>query len=62
VIELVDRLASPDSEIVTLLVGEGVDQRVVTSVEHQLEEHYPQLTVEIHHGDQPLYPFLVGVE
>src|SRR5205823_1185554 len=32
----------------------------------RLEEHlalsHPQLEVEVHEGDQPLYPYLVGVE
>ncbi|MHB1903793.1 MAG: DAK2 domain-containing protein [Ferrimicrobium sp.] len=62
VIGLVDALVDADAEIVTLLVGEGVDSSLVTTITEQLERRYPHMTVEVHHGDQPLYPFLVGVE
>src|SRR5437773_3367463 len=61
-IGLVDRLADDGSELVTVLVG--VD--AVTTDTARLEEHlalsHPQLEVEVHEGDQPLYPYLVGVE
>jgi len=61
-IGLVDRLADDDSELVTVLVGAGA----ATSDTARLEEHlalaHPQLEIEVHEGDQPLYPYLVGVE
>ncbi len=61
-IGLVEQLADGDSELVTVLVGADA----VTSDTARLEEHlalaYPQLEVEVHEGDQPLYPYLVGVE
>jgi fatty acid kinase len=61
-IGLVDRLADDDSELVTVLVGADA----ATSDTARLEEHlalaHPQLEVEVHEGDQPLYPYLVGVE
>ena len=61
-IGLVDRLADEESELVTVLVGADA---VVTDTA-RLEEHlalaHPQLEVEVHEGNQPLYPYLVGVE
>jgi len=61
-IGLVDRLADDESELVTVLVGADA----ATSDTARLEEHlalaHPQLEVEVHEGDQPLYPYLVGVE
>jgi len=61
-IGLVDRLADDDSELVTVLVGADA----ATSDTARLEEHlalaHPQLEIEVHEGDQPLYPYLVGVE
>ena len=61
-IGLVDRLADDDSELVTVLVGADA----VTTDTARLEEHlalaHPQLEVEVHEGNQPLYPYLVGVE
>jgi fatty acid kinase len=61
-IRLVDRLVDDGSELVTVLVGADA----VASETARLEEHvalaYPQLEVEVHEGDQPLYSYLVGVE
>jgi DAK2 domain fusion protein YloV len=61
-IGLVDRLADDESELVTVLVGADA----ATSDTARLEEHlalaHPQLEVEVHEGDQPLYSYLVGVE
>jgi DAK2 domain fusion protein YloV len=61
-IRLVDRLVDDGSELVTVLVGADA----VASETARFEEHvalaYPQLEVEVHEGNQPLYPYLVGVE
>jgi uncharacterized protein len=61
-IRLVDRLVDDGSELVTVLVGADA----VASETARLEEHvalaYPQLEVEVHEGNQPLYSYLVGVE
>jgi dihydroxyacetone kinase-like predicted kinase len=27
-----------------------------------LSEQHPDIAVEVHHGGQPLYPYLIGVE
>jgi uncharacterized protein len=61
-IRLLDRLVDDQSELVTVLVGADA----VVSETARFEEHvalaYPQLEVEVHEGDQPLYSYLVGVE
>jgi len=61
-IRLVDRLVDDESELLTVLVGADA----VTAETARLEEHvalaHPQLEIEVHEGDQPLYTYLVGVE
>jgi dihydroxyacetone kinase-like predicted kinase len=61
-IRLVDRLVDDESELLTVLVG----AEAITAETARLEEHvglaYPQLEIEVHEGDQPLYTYLVGVE
>lgn len=61
-VALLDHLAVPGCEIVTVV--EGVDATVGhTDVIHAwLEEHRPGVQVEVHRGGQPLYPYLFGVE
>ncbi len=61
-IALVERLLDDDSELVTVLVGS--DRRLADRLrlEAHLADAHPKIEVEVHEGDQPLYPFLIGVE
>ncbi len=59
---LVEQLADDDSELVTVLVGADAVTSDTSHLEELLALAYPHLEVEVHEGDQPLYPYLVGVE
>ncbi len=59
---LVDRLVDDDSEILTVLTGAEADPRDNQHIEDHLGLVHPHVEVEFHAGDQPLYPYLVGVE
>lgn len=60
--KLLLRLITPDSELVTLIEGEGSGAGITREITEWLSDIYPNLEIEIHHGGQPLYPYLVGVE
>jgi uncharacterized protein len=62
VIALLERLLDDDSELVTVLVGADARPADRARLEEHLADAYPKVEVEVHDGDQPLYPFLVGVE
>lgn len=59
---LVGKLLIDDHELVTLIEGEGASAGSTRRVTEWLEEHHPAVAVEVHHGGQPLYPYLVGIE
>jgi DAK2 domain fusion protein YloV len=61
-IKLVDHLVDDDSELVTLLVGADARSTDSARVEEHLALAHPNVEVEVHEGDQPLYLYLVGVE
>jgi len=61
-IALVDRLIDDDSELVTLLFGADAHAADRARLVEHLADAHPKVEVEVHEGDQPLYPFLVGVE
>jgi dihydroxyacetone kinase-like predicted kinase len=61
-IGLVDRLVDDDSELVTVLTGADVHPSDTARFEEHVAFAHPHLEVEVHEGDQPLYPYLVGVE
>jgi uncharacterized protein len=62
VIALLERLLDDESELVTVLVGADARPADRARLEEHLADAYPKVEVEVHDGDQPLYPFLVGVE
>jgi DAK2 domain fusion protein YloV len=62
VIELLDVLVTDDHEIITLIEGEGSSAGETRRVTEWVAEHRPDAAVEVHHGGQPLYPYLIGIE
>ncbi|HER0882886.1 TPA: DAK2 domain-containing protein [Streptococcus pyogenes] len=57
-----EKMIDEDSEIVTIFVGEEGDQDLAEELAGYLEETYEDVEVEIHQGDQPVYPYLMSVE
>ncbi|HZX55241.1 MAG TPA: DAK2 domain-containing protein [Ilumatobacteraceae bacterium] len=55
-------LLSADHEIVTLIEGEGANAGATRRITEWVAEHHPDVSCEIHHGGQPLYPYYVGIE
>jgi dihydroxyacetone kinase-like predicted kinase len=47
---------------VTLIEGEGSKVGDTRSIEEWLSEEFPDVALEVHHGGQPLYPYLLGIE
>ena len=59
---LVDKLVDEETELVTVLVGADARPADTKRLSEHLAFNYPQIEVEVHEGDQPLYPYLIGVE
>ena len=59
---LLDALVDDDSELVTIIVGAEADDDDTAHIRDHLATAHPGVEVEVHHGGQPLYPYLVGVE
>jgi DAK2 domain fusion protein YloV len=59
---LLDELVTDDHEIVTIIEGEGSSAADTRRITEWLAEHRPGASAEVHHGGQPLYPYLFGVE
>lgn len=58
---LLDQLIDADSEIVTLIYGEGISEEEAESISSYIEEKY-DIEVEVNDGGQPVYSFIIGVE
>ncbi|MGH2723971.1 MAG: DAK2 domain-containing protein [Actinomycetota bacterium] len=55
-------LVRDEHEVLTLLLGEDVGDEEGERAAGALREAFPDLEVDVHRGDQPHYPFLVGLE
>jgi DAK2 domain fusion protein YloV len=60
--KLLAALLGDDHEIVTLIEGEGATAADTRHITVWLQEARPDVEVEVHHGGQPLYPYLIGIE
>jgi uncharacterized protein len=59
---LLDDLVGDEHEIVTIIEGEGSSPADTRRITEWLAEHRPDVSPEVHHGGQPLYPYLFSVE
>ena len=61
-VALLEQLVNDEHEIVTIIEGDGATHASTRAVTEWLSEQHPDVTAEVHHGGQPLYPYLFGVE
>jgi dihydroxyacetone kinase-like predicted kinase len=59
---LLGKLLADDHELVTLIEGDGSGVAATRQVTEWLAEHRSDIAVEVHHGGQPLYPYLISIE
>ena len=59
---LLDRLVSSTHEIVTIIEGEGSSVATTRLITEWIADNRPGASAEVHHGGQPLYPYLFGIE
>ncbi|SFA74741.1 MULTISPECIES: DAK2 domain-containing protein [unclassified Bacillus (in: firmicutes)] len=60
--ELLATMLDEDSEILTILQGEGVSAEEVDSLVEFVEEKFEDVEIEVHNGKQPLYSFIFAIE
>jgi DAK2 domain fusion protein YloV len=61
-VQLIEHLADDDSELVTVLVGADAGPGEMDRLRDHVGVARPNVELEVHEGDQPLYPYLIGVE
>jgi uncharacterized protein len=60
---LLDRLIDKDHhEIVTIIAGDGAGAADTRRITEWIDAEHPGLSSEVHHGGQPLYPYLFSIE
>jgi Predicted kinase related to dihydroxyacetone kinase len=61
-IEMVTKMLDADSEIVTIIIGQSGNKDEAQAISDAVSAQDDEIEVEIHQGDQPVYPYLISVE
>lgn len=61
-LDMVKAMLDEDSELVTIIYGKDATKTDADHLATKVQELDDELEIEIHEGDQPVYPFLVSVE
>ena len=59
---LLEKMIDDESSIITILVGQDIDEELMNQVSAKINEQYSDLDLDIRSGGQPVYSFLIGVE
>ena len=59
--ELIDRLCTEDTEIVTLIRGKDASEEECAALEEYISSNY-DVDVDVENGGQPVYYFIIGAE
>jgi uncharacterized protein len=59
---LLEALVTDEHELVTIIEGEASGPATTRNITEWLREKRPQVETEVHHGGQPLYPYLFSIE
>lgn len=60
--ELVSKLVSDDSAVISIYYGEDVSKETADTLLDELSENFPDLDVSLYYGGQPVYCYIISVE
>ncbi|MBN2073680.1 MAG: DAK2 domain-containing protein [Actinobacteria bacterium] len=61
-VELVRDIVDGTEEVITLYTGKDADSGDTKDIKEKLHEYFPEMDIEVHRGDQPLYPYIFSIE
>jgi hypothetical protein len=56
------KLGRPEHELLTIIEGDGSTPANTRRITEFVADEFPEMSVEVHHGGQPLYPYYFGIE
>jgi uncharacterized protein len=61
-LEMVKKMLDDDSEVVTIIYGDGIGEDDANHLAENIKDIDADLEVEVHAGNQPVYPYFISVE
>ncbi|MBO8167830.1 MAG: DAK2 domain-containing protein [Thermoanaerobacteraceae bacterium] len=62
VIELLEKMADEDAELLTLYYGQDVTAEEAGELRKKIEQQFPDLETEVYAGGQPVYYYIISLE
>ena len=59
---LIDAMVDEETSLLTILVGEGVNEEEQNAIQEYVSEKYSDIDIDMRNGGQPVYSFLIGAE
>ncbi len=59
---MLEKMIDDESEIVSIYFGDEVDEEIANDLASSVEKKYPDISVELHPGGQPIYYYICSVE
>ncbi len=60
--DMLNRMVDDESEVISIYFGDEVDEEIANDFAAEVEKKYPDLSVELHLGGQPIYYYIISVE
>lgn len=60
--ELAKQMIDDNSTFVTVYYGEDINEDKANELSKVLSEEYPDIEIEVHQGNQPIYYYIISVE
>ena len=60
--EMLSKMIDDESELISIYFGDEVDEEMANDLASSVQNTYPDLSVELHSGGQPIYYYIVSVE
>ncbi len=61
-LELTKQMIDDNSSFITVYYGEEMDEERANELVKQITDEYPDIEVELHSGEQPIYYYIISVE
>jgi hypothetical protein len=62
VADLVRDIATSSGEVVTIYTGKDAKKEDINDIKKKIKKYFPKIDIEIHKGEQPLYPYIFSIE
>jgi len=61
-VDLIRDISDSTEEVITFYTGKDHKPEDIENIKKKIKEYFPNLDIEVHKGEQPLYPYIFSIE